>query len=155
MSNETVDRFKLEQAKKSGAGWFMWVAALSLINTAIAMSGSNINFILGLGLTQVIDALFAQAAPTIKVIGFVFDLMFAGVFVLIWYLCKRYTWPFLTGIVIYALDTLIFLFAKEWIGLAFHGFALISMYGGFRSAQALSEMPPVVVAPPAPTPAEP
>src|SRR5437016_14082822 len=41
----------LEKQLKSGGSWFYWIAGLSLINSAIALSGSGMRFILGLGVT--------------------------------------------------------------------------------------------------------
>ena len=45
-----------EALLKSGASWFYWIAGLSLINSFIALSGSDYGFILGLGITRIIDA---------------------------------------------------------------------------------------------------
>src|ERR1043166_6289200 len=40
---------------KSGASWFYWVAVLSLVNSGAAAVGSSWRFIIGLGITQIID----------------------------------------------------------------------------------------------------
>src|SRR5690349_8489985 len=45
----------LERQVRSGARWFFWIGGLSLINTLIAMSGRGLVFIVGLGMTQIID----------------------------------------------------------------------------------------------------
>src|SRR5512138_3090367 len=47
----------LDARIKSGAAWFYWIAGLSLINSVAALSGSKWGFILGLGITQVFDAI--------------------------------------------------------------------------------------------------
>lgn len=46
------------KAIKGGANWFYWIAGLSIINTLIIFFNGDVNFIVGLGLTQIIDAIF-------------------------------------------------------------------------------------------------
>src|SRR5438477_10996020 len=46
---------------RSGANWFYWIAALSLLNSIIFFTGSNFSFFVGLGLTPLIDALLLNA----------------------------------------------------------------------------------------------
>jgi fatty acid desaturase len=41
---------------RSGANWFIWIAGLSLVNSALFAIGSNWAFFLGLGATQFVDA---------------------------------------------------------------------------------------------------
>ena len=45
------------QALKGRASWFAMIAALSMVNSILAMSGASIRFIFGLGLSQIVDAL--------------------------------------------------------------------------------------------------
>ena len=40
---------------KRGASWFDWIAALSVINSAISLFSGTWYFVLGLGITEVID----------------------------------------------------------------------------------------------------
>src|ERR1044071_6443875 len=42
----------LEKQLKGGGSWFYWIAGLSLVNSVLALSGSETRFILGLGITQ-------------------------------------------------------------------------------------------------------
>lgn len=46
---------KLEADKRRGVNWFFWIAALSLINFIILQFGSDRSFVIGLGITQLID----------------------------------------------------------------------------------------------------
>jgi hypothetical protein len=39
----------------------------------------------------------------------------------------------LTGLIIYALDTIIFVFTKEWFSLGFHVFALLMLGNGYNA----------------------
>src|SRR5262249_466386 len=59
----------------AGSSWFFWIAALSVINSLIAVFGGNWRFIFGLGITSVADALFSQSGGVAKAIGFVFTLL--------------------------------------------------------------------------------
>ena len=52
----------LDQRYKSGARWFFWIAALSLITSLVSFSGGGFGFFLSLGVTQVIDG-FARGMP--------------------------------------------------------------------------------------------
>jgi hypothetical protein len=45
----------------NGAKWFYWIAGLSLVNSLVVVFGGNFHFVLGLGITSVVDEL--QAVP--------------------------------------------------------------------------------------------
>lgn len=46
---------KVEVEKRRGMNWFFWIAALSLVNFIILQMGSDRSFVIGLGITQLID----------------------------------------------------------------------------------------------------
>ncbi len=48
-TNLLEQKLRAEAAVKAAAGWFLWVAALSMVNSFLSMSGSGIRFIFGLG----------------------------------------------------------------------------------------------------------
>lgn len=123
---------------KSGASWFYWIAGLSLINTIAAFSGSDWRFIVGLGITQVFDALGNEFGGAGKVIVLLLDLFVAGMFIAFGVFAnKGHLWAFITGMVLFALDGILFVLAQEWIGVAFHAFVL---YCFFRGMQACREL---------------
>lgn len=149
---------------KSGAHWFYWIAALSFITSIIVLTGNNWGFLVSLGVTQFVDAVATAAAPragnSVKITALVFDVIAAGLFALIGYFAsKRYSWVFIVGMALYALDALILVLVMEspWLGLAFHAFALYSMFSGYRACARLAEMDREAalagVAPDAPRPA--
>ena len=155
---ETVilqSHFKAVNQLKGGASWFYWIAGLSLINSLIILAGSDWNFLIGLGLTQVIDVfarvlsadMSATAGLIIKGIAFVLDLGVAGLCVLLgWLAKKRYAWSFIVGMILYALDGLIFVLVASWPSVGFHVFALVGLYGGLKalySLRRLPELPPL------------
>jgi hypothetical protein len=136
-------KLKLSNQLKSGAGWFYWIAGLSLVNTVIFIFGGQWNFIMGLGLTQVVDAIAKEAGGgmAIKGIAVVIDLIIAGMFVGFGVMAsKRQNWAFITGMIIYALDALIFIMAKDFLGIAFHGLALWFIFGGMKAGRKLAEL---------------
>src|SRR6478672_6161125 len=42
---------------RAGAKWFYWIAALSLVNSLVAIFGGQFHFVVGLGITSIVDAL--------------------------------------------------------------------------------------------------
>ncbi|MDB6067755.1 MAG: hypothetical protein JWR26_3963 [Pedosphaera sp.] len=124
----------IERQVRSGARWFYWIAAFSLVNTFIAMSSPGTVFIVGLGITQVIDGLASGHDSGGKMIGLVLNIIVAGIFAMFgFFASKRHSWSFIVGMVLYALDALIFLLAGDWLGLAFHAFALFCIFTGLRA----------------------
>lgn len=123
---------------KSGASWFYWVAGLSLINSVVAFTGSDWRFLIGLGITQILDALGAEFGGAGKVIVLLLNLMVAGVFILFGFFAnKRHLWAFITGMVLFALDGVIFILAQDWIGVGFHAFVLFCFFRGLQACREL------------------
>jgi hypothetical protein len=154
-SEDAVQRYQLEERCRSGARWFYWIAALSLITSLIALSGNEWGFIVSLGVTQLVDALANNAGGGAKIIALVFDLMAAGAFALVGYFAsKRHAWLFVAGMVAYALDGLLFIIVQDWLAIAFHAFALYGIFGGYRACKTLqaldAESAVLAGAPPAP-----
>jgi hypothetical protein len=133
----TVEQQQLERRRRIGARWFYWVAAVSLINAIVAVAGQHWRFIIGLGTTQVATGLAARAgrgwAPALFL-----DLVLIGGFVLLGYLALQgRLWAFAVGFAVYALDGLIFLAARNWVGLGFHVFVLVMIFKGLQAAHQL------------------
>ncbi len=152
---------KLQAQSKAGATWFYWIAGLSVINSIVIMVGSQWAFIVGLGITQMIDGIAqavaqqagAQSAMLIKGAAFVADLLVAGVFVIFGvFAVRRQRWSYIVGMVIYALDGLLFLVVKDFLSLGFHIFALVCIYSGLQAATKLSAVERAVKARPQPPP---
>jgi hypothetical protein len=121
---------------RSGGSWFYWVAGLSLINTISALTGSDWRFILGLGITQVVDGFASEMAAGGKMVALVIDLLAAGLFIGFGVFAnKGHAWAFIVGMVLFALDGFIFLLVKDWIGVAFHVFVLYCLFRGFTACR--------------------
>src|SRR5688572_4309078 len=125
-----------QRAIRSSASWFWWVAGLSLVNTVAVWLDLQYGMLLGLGITQVIDALFmygmdgTRSAPGAigGAIHAVLVLGIAGVFVLFGLFARRGSArAFVAGMVLYAMDALIFLATGDWIAIGFHAFVLLML----------------------------
>ena len=128
----------LEQQLKSGAGWFYWIAALSLVNSIMALTGSKWGFALGLGVTQIIDAVGAGAGGAGQTIAFIIGLLATGLLVLFGVFAnKRHGWAFIVGLVLVGLDTVVTGLLQMWMSLAFHVFALYCIFKGYQACRAL------------------
>jgi hypothetical protein len=109
----------------SGARWFWWIAGLSAVNTALIHSGSDTSFVIGLGFTLIADSIFSE----LKVIAFAIDAVAIGSFVALgWFSGKGHVWAFITGIVLYAIDALIYVPVQQWMSVGFHVFALFFIF---------------------------
>jgi len=123
---------------RSGARWFYWVAGLSLVNTAAAFAGGHIHFMVGLGITQVVDAVARKAGAAATLPALVIDVMIAGVFLAIGLWSSRCNqFAFGIGMLLYAADGALLLVAHDGMSVAFHGLALFFMYRGFAAARQL------------------
>ncbi|MGA7382430.1 MAG: hypothetical protein WBX03_16390 [Terriglobales bacterium] len=121
---------------RAGAKWFYWIAGLSMINSLAVMSGSNFHFVVGLGITLVVDAMARQVGSMGSVLDIVINGFVSGVFVLFGYFAvKAQKWAFLVGMGLYALDGLLLLGVKDYLGMGFHAYALFAIYRGFALAE--------------------
>ncbi len=138
----TVDRTKLENQITSGASWFFWIAGLSVINAIILLAGGSWNFLIGLGITQLISALGSESVFAGKAIILLVNLIIAGFFILFGAFGRKHAaWAFIAGIVVYALDGLLFLLVKDFVSIGFHVFALFFIVRGLTSLMQLKKMP--------------
>jgi len=125
----------LERRIKNGASWFYWIAAFSVINSVVAMTGNGIGFALGLSITQFVD-LFARGVAGV---GLAVGVLAAGGLVLLGIFAHRkQTWAFLVGVLLYGLDSALTVFfavmsGSLWISVAIHAWALFSLVLGLRA----------------------
>lgn len=125
---------------KSGANWFYWIAALSLINSFILIGGGSVNFIVGLAFTQFIDGFMIAASGqndfnAFRVLALVLNILIAGIFAMFGFFGgKGIVLAFIAGTVLYVLDALLYLFFGDLLAAGFHAFALIFIIRGLLSA---------------------
>ncbi len=141
---------ELERAASGGASWFYWIAGLSIVNSAIVLFGGEWSFIVGLGVTQIVDAIVAGIIEEVgttsmvpKLIGFGIAAAVAGIFVFFgWFANRRHAWAFIVGMVLYVFDGMLFLLVGDWLSIGFHGFALFCIWAGFAACRKLAEAAP-------------
>ncbi|MCB1182357.1 hypothetical protein KDM41_02915 [bacterium] len=141
----TDPRSDRERRLRSGANWFHWIAALSLLNSVIALFAGEWTFMFGLGITQVFDVFGRELAADGGRAFQVFALLLSAgacstYFLLGWLAGRGKTAGFVVGMALYAADGLIFLLAGDWLGIAFHAFALYGMTTGFRALRGMREL---------------
>jgi hypothetical protein len=125
---------------RSAASWFFWIAALSIANTVLVQMKSQSVTALGLGVTLVIDTIGGTSALVISVLC-------AGFFALLGWQARQFKlWPFYVGLAVYALDASIFVFARDWIGIAIHAFVLFVLFAGASSLRTLRKAGPAAAA---------
>jgi hypothetical protein len=122
------------------ARWFYWIAGLSLINSAVVIFGGSFHFVVGLGITSVVDALAKQAGSAGVVLDLIINGCIAGLFILFGsFASKTQKWAFLVGMSLYALDGLLLLTARDILSAAFHAYALYSLYRGLAATDATGQ----------------
>jgi hypothetical protein len=137
---------QLQTQGQNGAGWFYWVAGLSLVNSVIALVGGGVSFVVGLGITGIADGIATVAAedkPEIatiaKAVAFGFSLIVSAVVVGFGWLSNKRIIPiFALGMFLYLLDGLLFVLGQQWLSVAFHGFALFNMWQGLNAYRQLN-----------------
>ena len=139
--NLMQQKLRAENMVKVGASWFLWVAGLSMLNSVMALAGTGFRFIFGLGMAQVVDGFAHQAGKPGVVLDLIINGFVAGIFVLFWNFARMgQSWAFLVGMALYALDGLILILFKDYLGVAFHAYALFRIYSGMRGISTLEEI---------------
>lgn len=130
-----VYEFEIESLTEDiqkAANWFFWIAGLSLINSLIFYFSTGIYFVVGLGITQSVDGIFAGLMNGHSWIALIPSLIISGFFIYIGYRSRKYDkWAFVVGVVFYTLDALLYLYFREWLAVGFHIFALVMISRGF------------------------
>jgi len=143
-------RLVLEGNIKSGMSWFYLIAILSIVNSVIYKVGGGLSFIVGLGITQLIDGFAKTIAPEfaagtagtiVNVIAIILDLLVAGFFALCGFLGQKgFRWVVVIGMVLYALDAVIFIAFGNWLPALFHAYALWGLWRGLKGMNDLAAL---------------
>ncbi len=138
----------LDQRGRIGANWFYWVAGLSLVNSVVLQSGGHGYFVIGLGITVLVDTFTGEMAKqspdiatTLKALALGFDVVAAAIVAGFGWLARnRYLAVYAIGMFLYLLDGLLFLLFQDWLSVGFHAFALFCMGSGFAAFRKLDAM---------------
>lgn len=122
------------------ARWFYWIAGLSLINSAVVIFGGSFHFVVGLGITSVVDALAKQAGSTGIVLDLIINGFVAALFVLFGSCAgKAQKWAFFVGMGLYTLDGLLLLMGGDILSVGFHAYALFCIYRGLAAVPSAAQ----------------
>ena len=121
---------------RAGAKWFYWIAGLSMINSIVVITGGNLHFVVGLGITSVVDAMAKRVSSAGSVLDIIINGFVAGIFVLFGYFAtKAQKWAFAVGISLYLLDGILLLGTRDFLSIGFHAYALFAICRGYKAAQ--------------------
>jgi len=137
---ETEKKEQLEQKRLilGGTSWFLWIGILSALNLIALIIHQNLQFIAGLGINYLIlgmmEGIRRVTGVNLILLGYTLTFLVSGLFIFIWKKSKQENKSiYLTGLIIYGLDTIIFVFTKEWFSLGFHVFALLMLGNGYNA----------------------
>jgi|AraplaDrversion2_2_1032049.scaffolds.fasta_scaffold108553_1 uncharacterized membrane protein YdcZ (DUF606 family) len=123
----------------SSARWFWWIAGLSLVNLLLFYAGSNTNFVVGLGMTAVVSAVFTDP----KVVGLILSALIIGHYGVIGYFALREKlWAFYIGLVVYVIDALVYAFFEDWMPVAFHAYVIFHLFKGISALRGRGDEAP-------------
>lgn len=132
------DETKQKNIIKNSASWFLWIAIFSSCNIVALIFHQNLHFVAGLAINYAIlgmmDGIRRALGIDLMPLGFFLTFVVSGLFLWIWTKSKKENQKiFLTGLVIYGIDTVLFIFTKEWFSVAFHIFAFWMLFVGYRT----------------------
>ena len=158
-------KMALDAKVRNGISWFYLIGILSMLNSVLLILGSNLTFVVGLAITQVVDgistgmaqALSGSLGSFVRVMGLCLDMTIAGLFIGAGYLGnKRHKWAIYAGLVVYILDAFIFVAFSEWLAVVFHGLGIYGVINGLIALKKLEEfeksddmkfIPPITIDP--------
>ena len=136
-------KMAIEARLKAASSWFYWIAALSLINSIVVLAGGKMRFIIGMGVTEIVDALAKQAGGIGLAAGLVINIFVAAVCAAFGVLgMRRKAWALWLGMALYTLDGLLLLLFQDWLSVAFHAYALYRIYQGLPAIKLLEALEP-------------
>jgi hypothetical protein len=117
---------------KRGASWFDWIAIFSIVNAVIVLANGNWRFVLGLGVTDVVNYLARSNGG--QVAGWVVTGLGAAFFWAMGHFAKQgQRWAVILGMFFYLLDGGICLVLQVWLSAAFHAYALFMLAKTFAA----------------------
>jgi len=139
---ELLAQLTHQKLVSSGASQLKLVALLSGLNTILSLTGTNLVFLIGLGFTQVFDAMALVFPSDLKFFFIAINLGVCGVFYWLSLEAPTHTWAIITGALIYGLDMLILLGIyvvsqdhSLLLNLIFHVYILFALISSLRARQ--------------------
>lgn len=142
IQGSVMENYRLERGIRNGSSWFYLIGGLSILNSILYIFDANLMFVVGTGITQLVDVIAGYlaaelpgtAGSVIRVLGLLISIAISGIFILFGYLGrKKYKWAFIAGIILYSLDGVLMLVFSEYYGLIVHLIAIIGLIGGLTA----------------------
>jgi hypothetical protein len=142
-----VEQVALVQKQKNSAGWIFAIVLFTVVNSVLMWLQTNFSFLIGLGLTQIIDGVaflfgvdYPANATLFMGIAVALNSAIVGLFVFLGIMARRrHAWAFIVTIVLYSLDLIFLVLLQEWFGAALHLYALFNLWGGFQATRTLNK----------------
>lgn len=129
-----MQQLQAQHRLNGSSGWFLWIGILSVVNSVTVLAGAGFHFILGLGITQVVDAFSRGVGAAGLVLDLIINGGIVGIFILFWYFAKKgQRWAFIVGMALYALDGILLVYFQDFLSAAFHGYVLFRLFQGFAA----------------------
>ena len=139
--HETLTPEEKARDMRTGANWFFWIAALSVINTFVVTFGGTFNFAVGLGVTRYVDGMLPGQAgpggyPELPLAALGLNILIAAAFAGFGYFARRGSdVAFVIGMFLYVADAMVVLGFKDFFGFAFHLLALFFLFKGLLASR--------------------
>ena len=112
-----------------------------MLNAVILACGGGVSFIMGLSYTYFAIGFFSefgQAEPVLSLCG---AAIISGFFTLIGYQAVHLQlWAWITGVLLYVLDGVIYYLLEDYWSTGFHGFALFFIISGWSCLNRLKKL---------------
>ncbi|MDD4968351.1 MAG: DUF2007 domain-containing protein [Paludibacter sp.] len=129
------EKLETKQANKVSNNsyvWFYIIGILSMLNTVLLAMHTSYRFIFGLGITQMIDTFTFLISDNYKTIAFFLSFIISGIFIILGYQARqKKQGAFLGGLILYGLDSIIYIAAMDLMSSAFHLFVFIILIRGY------------------------
>jgi hypothetical protein len=142
-----AQRTRGEMLVQRSAGWFLFVALISLINSILYFLDFHVEFLvrlwggLGLAVTEVVPVLARRSGGVIPILALIFSVVISALFIVLWKFARKGNLgAFYAGAGLYALDAIWILISRIYVNVAFHAIALFFMLGGVYGISRLQQL---------------
>lgn len=128
MTEKISQAFTINKYYKGLGNLYHIIGIFSIINTLGLALTWKVNFLIGLGITQIIDNILIKLFGQIFIVTTLISFGVSSLYFIFGYLSKKKSHLIiLIGLSIYGLDTFIMFLFKYWVGLGFHIFILLQL----------------------------
>ncbi|MCB1327565.1 MAG: hypothetical protein H7A21_04820 [Spirochaetales bacterium] len=130
--------FRYRTASRRGGYEILFIGVITIVNLGLAFAEVDLFFPVGV----VFPALWAQPdAPPVLVDPLV---QFVGMGILFsvlgWFASRRNKAAYVTGLILYAGDTLACGMLRDWVALGLHAFFFVLIYGSYKAIDAAAAL---------------